>query len=80
MEPGTKAWTKIKAEFGSDVFNEDGTLNRNALGDLIFSDIEKRKRLNAITHPEIFKEMVYDVVKCLMKGEFIFHVILMNNC
>ncbi|KAK7788302.1 hypothetical protein R5R35_010796 [Gryllus longicercus] len=68
VEPGRKAWRKIKIEFGEEVFHKDGTLNRQALGDIIFSDVEKRRKLNEITHPEIHKEMFWAALRCLFQG------------
>ena len=32
VEPGKRAWRKIKEEFGSEVFCQDETLNREKLG------------------------------------------------
>lgn len=68
VEPGRKAWHKIKAVFGNEVFHPDGTLNREALGEVIFENVEKRRQLNEITHPEIHKEMFWAAVKCLFQG------------
>lgn len=53
---------------------QDGTLNREKLGDIIFSDVESRKKLNLITHPEIIKEMVFSAIKLGFQGSknFIF--------
>jgi dephospho-CoA kinase len=53
MAPGSPTLEAVKAAFGSAVFNPDGTLDRSALGDRIFSDPEARRRLEAITHPPI---------------------------
>lgn len=53
VEPGTEGLAAIAAEFGPEVLETDGSLNRAALGSLIFTDPEKRARLNAITHPLI---------------------------
>ena len=52
-EPGSDALTRIAAEFGSRVIAPDGSLDRAALGTLIFSDPERREALNAITHPAV---------------------------
>uniref|UniRef100_A0A336KM79 Dephospho-CoA kinase domain-containing protein n=1 Tax=Culicoides sonorensis TaxID=179676 RepID=A0A336KM79_CULSO len=68
VEPGKTAWHKIKKEFGDGVFNENGELDREALGKLIFDDIEKRKKLNEITHPEIHCTMYKEVVKYFFLG------------
>ena len=49
----TEVIAKIEAEFGSRVINSDGTLNRKALGEIVFADPQQRLKLEAITHPEI---------------------------
>ncbi|MGV8885204.1 MAG: dephospho-CoA kinase [Microbacteriaceae bacterium] len=54
VEPGTPALGEIVAEFGSGILHPDGTLNRPALGAIVFSDPEKRLTLNAITHPAVW--------------------------
>lgn len=48
---------KIKDAFGAEYVNADGTLNRRALGRLVFADGEKLRILNAITHPAISAEI-----------------------
>lgn len=51
--PGTETYLKIKEEFGEKYFNEDDTLNRKKLGNLVFSDSNKLAKLNSIIHPAI---------------------------
>lgn len=53
VEPGTPGIARIAEEFGPEVINDDGTLDRAALGAIIFADADRRAALNAITHPEI---------------------------
>jgi len=53
VEPGRPAWHEIVGEFGRDVVSPDGTLDRKKLGAIVFADPERRKRLEAITHPAI---------------------------
>lgn len=53
VRPGEPAHRQIVATFGNSILNEDGTLNRAALGSIIFADPAARKRLEAITHPAI---------------------------
>lgn len=48
--PGLKAITQ---EFGEEILNPDGTLNRKQLGALVFADESRRQRLNFILHPFI---------------------------
>lgn len=58
VEPGTLNLQEIEREFGVSVINEDGTLNRETLGKLIFNDPAKRKKLNDLMHPAIRSEML----------------------
>ena len=53
VEPGQPAWREIVEEFGRDVLSSDGTLDRKKLGAIVFANPERRKRLEAITHPAI---------------------------
>jgi dephospho-CoA kinase len=51
------------------VFHNDGQLNREALGEIIFDSVEKRRELNEITHPEIYREMFWEAVRCFFQGK-----------
>lgn len=51
--PGQPALEEIAADFGAGVLAADGTLDRAALGDIVFADEERRRRLEEITHPRI---------------------------
>ncbi|MDR3190735.1 MAG: dephospho-CoA kinase [Lactobacillaceae bacterium] len=53
VEPGQPALLDIVAEFGPQMLQADGSLNRAELGKIVFSDPQKLARLNAITHPRI---------------------------
>jgi dephospho-CoA kinase len=55
--PGRPALNQIAARFGNKVINPDGTLNRKALGEIVFNEPHARKDLEAITHPFIRQEM-----------------------
>jgi dephospho-CoA kinase len=55
VEPGEEALAAIVAEFGDKVLNSDGTLNRAALGEIVFANAVARRKLEAITHPAIRK-------------------------
>lgn len=56
VEPNTIGLAKIEEIFGKKVIQSDGTLNRAALGDIVFSDDKMRQKLNEITHPLIHQE------------------------
>jgi dephospho-CoA kinase len=55
VEPGTPALAAIADHFGPTVIADDGSLDRAALGAVIFSDPAERLALNAITHPAVWK-------------------------
>ena len=54
--PHLKAWKEIVEYFGNDYLNEDLTINRQKLAEIVFSDKERVTKLNQIVHPEVFKE------------------------
>lgn len=51
VEPGTEGLARIVALFGAGVLHEDGSLNREGLGSIVFADSEKLASLNGIVHP-----------------------------
>jgi dephospho-CoA kinase len=53
---GSTGLQKIVAEFGNDVLQDDGTLDRSKLGQLVFENAEKRAVLNSILHPLIIAQ------------------------
>lgn len=69
VEPGNRAYNKIKRVFGPEVINEDGRLNREKIGQIIFNDHVKRKLLNSITHPEIYKTIAWRCLLCLWRRD-----------
>ncbi|PWV99450.1 dephospho-CoA kinase [Paenibacillus cellulosilyticus] len=55
--PGEPALQAIVEKFGQAVLSEDGTLNRPALGSIVFGQADRLRELEAITHPAIRKRM-----------------------
>lgn len=53
VAPGEPAYLAIVAEFGEGILNSDRTLDRRALGKIVFADPAARRRLESITHPVI---------------------------
>ncbi|KZT44006.1 CoaE-domain-containing protein [Sistotremastrum suecicum HHB10207 ss-3] len=68
VEPGTRAYKQIVAHFGPDILREDGYLDRPKLGQVVFSDEQKRKKLNSIVHPAVSRAMVWQVLKYWLAG------------
>jgi len=57
VEPDKPAWLDIVKHFGNEVLNDDRTINRKALGKIVFDSENKRQLLNTITHPRIIQEI-----------------------
>jgi dephospho-CoA kinase len=57
VEPDRPAHQEIIKRFGEGVLGEDRSIDRNALGDIVFADASARKDLEAITHPRIYEEI-----------------------
>ncbi len=61
VEPGKPAYEDIVAFFGKQVLNKDKTLNREKLREIVFRDLEKKKKLESFQHPRIGEEFVKHV-------------------
>jgi len=57
VEKGQPALTQIKQVFGAAILNPDGSLNRNHLREIVFSDIRQKQKLESILHPLIYKTL-----------------------
>lgn len=58
VEPGEPALAEIAAEFGPGVIDSDGRLNRKALGAIVFADPDRRRTLEAMTHPRMRERLL----------------------
>jgi dephospho-CoA kinase len=63
VEPGRPAYHEIVSEFGPGIVTADGTLDRRAIAEMVFSDPALLKRLNGITHPAIRKKINSEVAR-----------------
>lgn len=55
VAPGTPGLADVRNEFGDDVIAADGSLDRQALAAIVFSDPERRAALEAIVHPLVIE-------------------------
>ena len=53
VEPGQPALAELAKEFGEDILNADGSLDRGLLASRAFTNKDTTQRLNDITHPRI---------------------------
>jgi dephospho-CoA kinase len=57
VAPGMPALGRLVAEFGPEILDTDGRLNRAHMRERVFSDPGQRRKLEAITHPAIREEL-----------------------
>lgn len=55
VAPGSSGLARVAERFGTDVLAPDGSLDRPALGRIVFADPAARKDLEGITHPEVWR-------------------------
>jgi dephospho-CoA kinase len=53
LTPGTPTYAAVVAAFGGAIVRPDGTINRPALGEIVFADASRRQVLNGIVHPAV---------------------------
>jgi dephospho-CoA kinase len=56
VQPGKPAWREIVRAFGRGILNRDRTIDRHALGTIVFHDKKKLRRLERIIHPRVARE------------------------
>ncbi|MBA4537091.1 dephospho-CoA kinase [Bacillus aquiflavi] len=69
VEKGEKAYESIVEQFGKDILQQDGAIDRVKLGSIIFHHEEKRKQLNSIVHPAVRKRMIEKKTLAETRGE-----------
>ncbi len=74
VAPGEPAWQEIRDWLGDTYLCNDGTLDRQRIGTLVFDSAAARERLNAIVHPrviDLFQHYSHDLEQ---KGEGVFQI------
>jgi dephospho-CoA kinase len=66
--PDLPAWREVVAAFGPEVLNDDRSINRQALGKIVFADPEALRTLNRIVHPKMFDRMAELVAELRVQG------------
>ena len=67
VEPGSPGLLAVAEQFGREMIREDGTLDRERLGSLIFADEQQRQLLNSILHPYIIARQDELLRECEVK-------------
>ncbi|XP_057717712.1 dephospho-CoA kinase isoform X2 [Arachis stenosperma] len=68
LKKGSGGWKKVVAAFGEEILLENGEVNRPMLGQIVFSDPDKRQFLNRLLAPHISSGIFWEVVKLWLKG------------
>lgn len=71
VEPEKPAWLEIVDFFGKDIINKDKTINRKMLGEIVFNDPVKKRKLEEIVHLRVIEEenrMVKEYLKIKPDG------------
>ncbi|MCC8026762.1 MAG: dephospho-CoA kinase [Clostridium sp.] len=55
MQPGMASWKAVAEYLGDSILNQDGSINRPVMAEVIFSDPVKRAGVDAITHPLVWE-------------------------
>ena len=70
MVPGAKSYDAIVQAFGNEILNEDQTINRPILGEIVFHDETKLSLLNSITHKNVDEEILSRIDQFEKEEEF----------
>lgn len=71
VEPLSAGWQQVKEAF-PQVIQEDLSINRRLLGEIVFADGEKRKRLEGIIHPIVLERMLKEGQEAEAAGKVVF--------
>ncbi|MEY4735141.1 MAG: hypothetical protein RL428_476 [Actinomycetota bacterium] len=73
IEPGSSGFDEVVATFGEKVLR-DGEIDRAKLGEIVFKDVQQRKKLEAIIHPRV-QEALAQKIKTLNPGDVLVYEI-----
>lgn len=69
MDPGAVSYRQIVGEFGTEILEADGQIDRPALSRIVFARPEKLQILNAITHPNVKREIMARIARFREEGK-----------
>lgn len=70
LKPNTKAYNLLVMEFGKEILKEDKTIDRRKLGNQVFGDELKLKKLNSIVHPFVIEKIKDKITETERKGKY----------
>lgn len=72
VEPYKPAYLDIVKEFGKEILDENKQIDRKKLAEIIFKDVQKRRKLNQIVHPRVIQEMINKIKQFCDENKIIF--------
>ena len=72
QRPGEDGYVKIVEHFGKEILNEDQTINRPRLGQIVFSNEQELLKLNEIMHPAVKEAVQKKILNETSKGTELF--------
>lgn len=70
LKPHTKPWQLLIKAFGEDIVKEDKSIDRRKLGNKVFGDENKLKKLNSIVHPFVIERIKSKINEVENKGNY----------
>ena len=68
MQAGHPTYAAVVDLFGKEILHKEGQINREALGQIVFNDAQKRTQLEQLTHPAIRMEVAQQLSEAAQKG------------
>lgn len=75
MLPGEQAYNRIVAQFGDNILNEDNTIDRGKLGQIVFQNKNQLQQLNEIVHPAV-KNFILQDIDCKRRQEKVSYYVI----
>ena len=70
LKPNAKPWEMLINEFGKEIIKDDNTIDRRKLGNIVFGDEIKLKKLNSIVHPFVIEQIKNKIKRIEEKGNY----------
>lgn len=64
VKKGTPGWSELVTAFGDVILTAEKEIDRKKLGEIVFRDGERRRELERILHPKIWKEVEVHLSRC----------------
>jgi len=74
IKPGSAGLAKIKDHFGESVFDDSGSLDRKALGEIVFNNDAQRKVLESIVHP-LVRQRAQGILKSVPNDSIVIYTV-----